>query len=318
MKRMVGRTLAWLLFCLVLVAPQLSLGNETCHPTLECPSETEGGIHWPATPADGVAYVPCRPGTFGRISRKCKRDGTWSEHLNYGCSKCPRLTFHNVHWPEGNVDSMVEGNCASCYVGKPEMFCFANATWSYKVQNPSQLLKCPAVLERGVLWPETACTDTITLPCNNRTYGTLTRTCKRNKWGHITGTCARCMSNVFEHAKFPNSNVNKFTYGKCLEGYEGHPKRFCYANATWADTVVSPCKKIPCPEKIEFGATWPSTLTQGVIRGHCLPGSSGEITRECHKGVWSKTVHGKCVHDHPTTSHGHCPTQPQPTPHCHA
>jgi len=278
-------------FCLaIIVGPQFAFAGR-----YYCAAVDENGHSWPETLADTTAAIACKPSHYGNLSRKCKQDGTWSPHVNFGCRRCQRTTFENVHFPESDVDTMVEGKCAACYVGKPQMYCFANATWSYVIENPCEVLKCPSVFERGVQWLETLCTETVTIPCNNHTYGTLSRTCKRNKWGHITGICQRCKGGFFEHTRFWNSNVGKYNYGKCVEGFDGHPRRYCLSNATWKDEIERPCQKIPCPEKKEFGAHWEATTTWGVIQGKCLGKKSGLITRECHKGVWSTTVKGACA-----------------------
>ncbi|KAK8805914.1 hypothetical protein WA158_002570 [Blastocystis sp. Blastoise] len=143
---------------------------------------------WVSTPYGSSVVHFCEDPLVGHITRECSTTGSWNDAIS-DCTPCLGNTYKNDNVCKECINGILIGDATLGYTGCS--LCSQNEV-VYNKQCKSTLV-CYAELYDDIDWPETAITESVSLPCGRGYQGTSTRVCLKDittgaaYWGQPEG-----------------------------------------------------------------------------------------------------------------------------------
>jgi hypothetical protein len=273
-----------------------------------CAAETTVSVNWPTTFAGEGSVGECAPGyeldPLGAPSRACLISGNWSDTISRPCPQtiCPPLPDDgNANWLAALSGDLANGTCKEGWSGNPYRLCLLTGAWG-DIENDCTQNTCPQETFANATWRLALSGETgVVGSCSAGFDGTSTRSCGLNgDWSGVSNPCIQLSCDEEDRrdddnylAIFPKTPATQIAIGTCRSGRNGFPQRQCFANGTWADTVLeNPCSENTCPAlNNDNNANWDIGVPESVTTGTCVLGYFGSPQRLCTGGGWeSPTV----------------------------
>lgn len=220
--------------------------QETKPKRLYCKEESLMSVVWPRTPA--VTHVRRSCETGGMLHRFCDSTGQWTA-IDGKCKKTVKTEdlLHQSFTRSSTTQPM-----------KPH---------SPPLQTPP-LRFCEKEVVDGLVFPSTMSNKTITVQCQQPSFGTIIRTCSQEgKWEKPIGKCSNCPKNSFA---FYNATAQETQCKQCPSGTV-----FIRGN---------PLNPVKCYGKFySEGGKTECSLCEGETRGSKEMGNIA--CKECKNGV---------------------------------